>query len=72
MTRQSEDVPGRKGKVAGLPFDIRRPTTARLRDEAWNPKDARLFTPKAFGWGYGLNLYWVAHPAGYVKGRRAA
>jgi hypothetical protein len=26
----------------------------------WNANDSRLLTPKAFGWGFDLNLYQVA------------
>jgi hypothetical protein len=43
------------GKFLGLPYDWRKPTKARLRSKAWN-KDAKIFTPHAFGWGYGINV----------------
>ena len=46
-----------RGRFLGLPYDWRRPTWARVRDEVWNPRSRRIFTPKAFGWGYGLNLH---------------
>ena len=29
---------------------------ARFKSLWWNPEDGRLFTPRAFGWGYDLNL----------------
>ena len=35
----------------------------------WNPQDRRLLTPKAFGWGYDINFYWLAHPIRSVTGR---
>ncbi|MCU1491100.1 MAG: hypothetical protein JWM85_2505 [Acidimicrobiaceae bacterium] len=57
------------GRFAGLPYDLRRPSLERLRAEVWNPDSPRLLTPKAFGWGYGLNLYWVSHPLGYLRRR---
>jgi hypothetical protein len=44
------------GRFLGLPYDWRRPTFARIRREIWNPRDRRIFVPKAFGWGYGINL----------------
>jgi hypothetical protein len=44
------------GRFLGLPYDLRRPTLARIRDELWNPRERRILVPKAFGWGYGLNL----------------
>lgn len=31
-----------------------------MRARMWNPLDHRLFTPKAFGWGYTINFYWLA------------
>jgi hypothetical protein len=33
----------------------------------WNPDDHRLLTPKAYGWGYDLNLYWLVHPLRYIS-----
>jgi hypothetical protein len=59
-----------EGRLAGLPFDVRRPTSARLRARAWNPDDPRVFTPKTFGWGYGLNFYWLVHPRRLFRSRR--
>ncbi len=44
------------GRFLGMPYDWRRPTVARYRARWWNPDDRRLFTPRAFGWGYDLNL----------------
>jgi hypothetical protein len=56
-----ESIPAPQGKALGMPYDWRRPTTARARARLWNPDDARLFTPKSFGWGYTLNLYRLFH-----------
>jgi hypothetical protein len=44
------------GTFLGVPYDWRRPTAARVKERWWNPSDPRLFTPRAFGWGYDLNL----------------
>ena len=41
----------------------RAPVGARL----WNVDDRRLLTPKSFGWGYTLNVYWLAHPVRYLR-----
>jgi hypothetical protein len=46
-----------RGRFLGLPYDWRRPTWARVRNEVWNRRSRRIFPPKAFGWGYGLNLH---------------
>ncbi|MEY9845408.1 hypothetical protein ABH940_002486 [Streptacidiphilus sp. BW17] len=48
------------GRIAGLPYDFRPPTLARLRAEYWDPENDALFTPHAFGIGYGVNLARVA------------
>ncbi len=56
-----ERVPEPQGTLAGIPYDWRRPTWARIKARSWNPADARLFTPRAFGWGYDLNLYRLFH-----------
>ncbi|HVV90451.1 MAG TPA: DUF5808 domain-containing protein [Solirubrobacterales bacterium] len=52
------------GTWMGVPYDWRRPTWARFRSRWWNPDDRRFFTPRAFGWGYDFNLYWVFHRKG--------
>jgi len=46
----------RKGRFLGLPYDWRRPTPQRLRGELWNRDEPRVLVPKAYGWGYGVNL----------------
>ncbi|WP_037606287.1 DUF5808 domain-containing protein [Streptacidiphilus rugosus] len=47
---------GWHGRIVGLPYDFRPPTPARLRAEFWDPDNDALFTPHAFGVGYGVNL----------------
>ena len=56
-------------RIAGLPYDFRPPTLARVRSRLWNAHDPRLFTPKAFGIGYDLNFYWLLHPTEYIQNR---
>ncbi len=46
----------RTGTFLGVPYDWRRPTAARVKSRWWNTEDRRVFTPKAFGWGYDLNV----------------
>jgi hypothetical protein len=45
-----------QGHFLGIPYDWRRPTKARIKSRWWNDDDPRIFTPRAFGWGYDLNL----------------
>ena len=44
------------GKFLGMPYDWRRPNRERLKERWWNPGEPRLFVPKAYGWGYSINL----------------
>jgi len=45
------------GRIAGVvPYDFRVPTVRRVRSRWWNPADRRLFTPRAFGVGWAVNL----------------
>ncbi len=44
------------GRFIGLPYDLRRPSKARIKSRAWDPSNPRLFVPKAYGWGYCLNF----------------
>ncbi len=62
--------PPPQGHFAGVPYDLRRPTLERARSRMWNREDPRLFTPKTFGWGYDVNLYWLAHPTELLAARR--
>jgi Family of unknown function (DUF5808) len=48
--------PPRTGRFLWAPYDWRRPTIARVKSRWWNPDEPRLFTPKAFGWGWDINL----------------
>jgi hypothetical protein len=59
--------PEPQGRFAGIPYDWRMPTPERVKARWWNPDDRRLLTPRAFGWGYDLNLYWVTHPLDYLQ-----
>jgi Family of unknown function (DUF5808) len=49
--------PKRKsGRFLGIPYNWDKPTWQRIRTRLWNPEEPRLFVPKAFGWGYTINL----------------
>ncbi|HEU0166927.1 MAG TPA: hypothetical protein VFS62_04060 [Chloroflexota bacterium] len=50
----------KNGRFLGLPYDWRKPTSARVRARWWNAENHRLITPKVFGWGYDVNLREVA------------
>ena len=70
--QRSNQIPEPQGHFWGLPYDWRRPTLARWRSRWWNRSDLRLLTPKTFGWGWDINMYWVFHARQFVRARRAS
>lgn len=44
------------GQIGFVPYDLRPPNLTRLREAWWNPDDPRLFTPRAFGVGWAINI----------------
>jgi hypothetical protein len=65
----TDPVPPEQGRFLKMPYDLREPTDEKVAARMWNPDDRRLFTPKAFGWGYDLNFYWLIHPIRYFTRR---
>ena len=51
----------KQGKFLGIPYDWRALTSQRFKSRIWNKQDHRLFTPRAFGWGYTINFYELFH-----------
>jgi hypothetical protein len=53
-------APGRPswlaGRVLGVPYDLRAPTSERYARRGWDPLDRRIFVPKALGIGWTINL----------------
>jgi hypothetical protein len=45
-----------QGSRLGLPYNWSRPTRGELGKGLWDPDDPRIFPPKNYGWGYGLNF----------------
>jgi hypothetical protein len=60
-----------QGRFLGLPYDFRRLTVTRIRARTWNAGDPRILTPKTYGWGLGVNLYWLVHPVRFARVRRS-
>jgi hypothetical protein len=59
-TELSKPEPERtwEGRVLGVvPYDFRPPTWQRIRDAYWNPGSDRLFSDRAFGVGWAVNLH---------------
>jgi hypothetical protein len=59
-----------QGRIGGLiPYDLRPPTIARVKERLWNPADRRILVPTVFGVGWTVNLGrllqpWLAKPPG--------
>jgi hypothetical protein len=51
-----------QGRFLGMPYDWRLPGLGKLLARIWNP-GGPLLSPKAYGWGYTLNL---AHPGSWL------
>lgn len=69
MTAPASPPPEPQGRFLKVPYDLREPTSDRFRARMWNPGDTRLFPPKALGWGYTINFYWLAHPLRFLRAR---
>lgn len=39
-----------------MPYNWSRPARGDVGKGVWDPDDRRVFTPKNYGWGYGLNF----------------
>ena len=56
------------GTIGGfVPYDLRVPTFAKVRDRVWDLENPNLIVPHAFGIGWTINLgrlYTIANPAG--------
>jgi Family of unknown function (DUF5808) len=51
-----------EGRIAGLvPYDLRRPTVARVRARVWNPGDRHIVVPTVFGVGWTVNVGGLIH-----------
>jgi Family of unknown function (DUF5808) len=61
------NVVKRTGTFLKIPYDLRKPTPEIIRERMWNPKDHRILTPRAFGWGYSINLYEVLRRLGLKR-----
>ncbi len=44
------------GHIFGIPYDIRPPTLARIRERMWNPENPQVIVPRVFGAGWTINL----------------
>jgi hypothetical protein len=45
------------GKLGFIPYDFRLPTIERFRESYWNKDNSQIFTPEAWGIGWGINFH---------------
>jgi hypothetical protein len=45
-----------QGTFLGLPYNWSRLKPGETGKGLWDPDDSRIFPPKNYGWGYGLNF----------------
>jgi uncharacterized protein DUF5808 len=62
-----DDGRRRQGTFLRIPYDFRRLTTARARCGMWDPDSPRILVPKAWGWGYGINLHALARTLRLIR-----
>ncbi|PJE58558.1 MAG: hypothetical protein COU81_00070 [Candidatus Portnoybacteria bacterium CG10_big_fil_rev_8_21_14_0_10_36_7] len=55
------------GTFLKIPYDLRWPTWAVIKERSWNPNDKRIFTSHIFGWGWSINLYELFKRIGLIK-----
>jgi hypothetical protein len=49
------------GRIFGVPYDLRPPTTERLAHAMWDKDNPSIFGPTALGVGWTVNLYRLVH-----------
>jgi hypothetical protein len=45
-----------QGRFLGIPYNWSRPSRRGVGSGLWDPADPRVFPPKNYGWGYGINF----------------
>jgi hypothetical protein len=55
------------GRVLGVPYDLRPPSSERFATRVWDPTDSRVLVPKALGVGWTVNLGALAVKAHLIR-----
>ncbi|PVU82845.1 hypothetical protein DDP54_07320 [Cellulomonas sp. WB94] len=55
------------GRLLGVPYDLRAPSSARDASRWWNPLDRRILVPKSWGVGWSVNVGALAVRTGAVR-----
>lgn len=55
------------GRVLGMPYDVRPPSSERSAIRVWDPRDPRIIVPKPLGIGWTINFAAIAVKARLVR-----
>ena len=55
------------GRLLGVPYDLRAPSSGREARRWWNPLDRHIFVPKSWGVGWSVNVGALAVRTGAVR-----
>jgi len=44
------------GSLGFVPYDLRMPTFARIKERMWNPENVHVISPRVFGVGWTVNI----------------
>lgn len=55
------------GRVLGMPYDVRTPTSDRIASRVWDPSNPHVLVPKALGLGWTVNFGALAVKARLVR-----
>lgn len=56
-----------RGRVLGMPYDLRMPTAERIATQWWDPAEPKVLVPRVFGVGWTLNFGAVAVRMGMIE-----
>lgn len=54
------------GRVLGVPYEFRVPTTRRMAERWWNPEDEHVLVPHVWGVGWSVNFYQLRRRLGLL------
>jgi len=66
-TGTAEDLAEPRGRVLGMPYDLKLPTAANIGSRMWNPHNPRVFTPRLLGIGWSINFAALAVRLGLIR-----
>lgn len=56
-----------QGRLLGMPYEFRAPTTARVMERLWDPSNPQIFMPRLWGIGWSINFGAIAVRLGLMR-----